>query len=106
MASAQALYKRLGFREIAPYGEKHLPEMCFFGLSLTLERRELHLHPYGAHWLGVVYASGGKLGETVSMPSMEAARAKAAEQFGAMAAPFSARNSQQRICLAASRSPT
>jgi ribosomal protein S18 acetylase RimI-like enzyme len=35
MASAQALYHRLGFVEIAPYNRAHLPGTRFFALQLT-----------------------------------------------------------------------
>jgi putative acetyltransferase len=34
MASAQALYRRLGFHEIPPYGTKHLPGTRFYALEL------------------------------------------------------------------------
>lgn len=34
MASAQALYRRLGFVEIPPYNSKHLPGTRFFALAL------------------------------------------------------------------------
>ncbi|MGH8216214.1 MAG: GNAT family N-acetyltransferase [Rhodanobacteraceae bacterium] len=35
MASAQALYHRLGFSEISPYNDKHLPGTRFYALGLT-----------------------------------------------------------------------
>jgi GNAT superfamily N-acetyltransferase len=35
MASAQALYHRLGFVEIPPYSDKHLPGTRFYALKLT-----------------------------------------------------------------------
>ena len=35
MASAQALYHRLGFAEIPPYNDKHLPGTRFYALRLT-----------------------------------------------------------------------
>jgi putative acetyltransferase len=35
MASAQSLYGKLGFNEIRPYGEKHLPGTRFYSLGLT-----------------------------------------------------------------------
>lgn len=35
MASAQALYQRLGFIEIPPYNDKHLPGTRFYALGLT-----------------------------------------------------------------------
>jgi|SRR6185437_6333553 len=35
MASAQALYHRLGFVEIPPYNDKHLPGTRFFSLELA-----------------------------------------------------------------------
>ncbi|MEJ0086947.1 MAG: GNAT family N-acetyltransferase [Pseudomonadota bacterium] len=35
MAAAQALYRRLGFVDIHPYGEKHLPGTKFFSLALS-----------------------------------------------------------------------
>ena len=35
MASAQALYRQLGFVEIPPYNETHLPGTRFYALSLT-----------------------------------------------------------------------
>ena len=35
MASAQALYRRLGFIEIAPYNDNHLPGTRFFALRLA-----------------------------------------------------------------------
>mgnify|MGYP001062261752 CR=1 FL=1 len=34
MVSAQALYRRLGFVEISPYNDKHLPGTRFFSLRL------------------------------------------------------------------------
>lgn len=34
MTSAQALYRRLGFIEIPPYNDKHLPGTRFYALSL------------------------------------------------------------------------
>jgi putative acetyltransferase len=35
MASAQALYRSLGFVEIPPYGDVHLPDTRFYALSLS-----------------------------------------------------------------------
>ena len=35
MAAAQALYRRLGFREIPPYNRTHLPGTRFYALSLA-----------------------------------------------------------------------
>jgi len=35
MAAAQALYRQLGFVEIPPYNEAHLPGTRFYALSLT-----------------------------------------------------------------------
>jgi ribosomal protein S18 acetylase RimI-like enzyme len=35
MASAQALYRRLGFVEIPPYNTAHLPGTRFYSLDLT-----------------------------------------------------------------------
>jgi ribosomal protein S18 acetylase RimI-like enzyme len=35
MASAQSLYRRLGFVEIEPYGEKYLPGTRFYSLALA-----------------------------------------------------------------------
>jgi len=35
MASAMALYQRLGFVEIPPYNTPHLPGTCFFSLDLV-----------------------------------------------------------------------
>lgn len=34
MTAAQALYRRLGFVEIAPYGDKHLPGTRFYAIDL------------------------------------------------------------------------
>lgn len=34
MTAAQALYRRLGFFEIPPYGEKYLPDTRFYSLAL------------------------------------------------------------------------
>jgi len=34
MAPAQALYRSLGFVEIPPYGEAHVPNTRFYGLAL------------------------------------------------------------------------
>ncbi len=35
MAAAQALYQRLGFAEIPPYNEKHMPGTRFYSLQLA-----------------------------------------------------------------------
>lgn len=35
MASAQSLYRRLGFAEILPYNDKHLPGTRFYALMLS-----------------------------------------------------------------------
>jgi putative acetyltransferase len=35
MSAAQALYQRLGFNEIAPYGAKYLPGTRFYALRLS-----------------------------------------------------------------------
>lgn len=35
MASAQSLYRRLGFAEIPPYNDKHLPGTRFYALALS-----------------------------------------------------------------------
>jgi len=35
MTSAQALYRKIGFVEIPPYNDKHLPGTHFFALDLT-----------------------------------------------------------------------
>ncbi len=35
MASAQSLYRRLGFVEIPPYNDKHLPGTRFYALALS-----------------------------------------------------------------------
>lgn len=37
MAAAQALYRRLGFREIPPYNRTHLPGTRFYALELTTD---------------------------------------------------------------------
>jgi GNAT superfamily N-acetyltransferase len=41
MASAQALYRRLGFVETAPYGDAHLPGTRFYALPLGPNPRDL-----------------------------------------------------------------
>ncbi|HKU78818.1 MAG TPA: GNAT family N-acetyltransferase, partial [Rhodanobacteraceae bacterium] len=35
MAAAQALYRRLGFAEIPPYNDAHLPGTRFYALKLS-----------------------------------------------------------------------
>jgi ribosomal protein S18 acetylase RimI-like enzyme len=38
MRAAQALYRKLGFVEIAPYGRNYLPGTRFYGLALPMRR--------------------------------------------------------------------
>jgi putative acetyltransferase len=40
MTAAQALYRRLGFVETAPYGDAHLPGTRFYTLALTPNPRD------------------------------------------------------------------
>lgn len=39
MTSAQALYRRLGFKQISPYNHQHLPGTRFYALDLSTPRQ-------------------------------------------------------------------